>query len=91
MEPSTGLHSNGMLLALDLTRVEVEAVANTLAYFKIVTIMAVKSSIVQALHGISFLPSKSLPREALLRGRLSTVDFLIKVACFVKDIKIFSI
>jgi hypothetical protein len=67
------------------------AVASTLAYFKMVTIMAVKSSIVQALHGIRFLPSKSLPREPLLRGRLSSVDLLIKVACSVKDVKIFSI
>jgi hypothetical protein len=69
VEPSIGLHSNGMLLALDLTRVEVEAVANTLAYFNMVTIMAIKSFKLQALHGISFLLCKSLPREALLKGK----------------------
>ncbi len=64
--PSTGLHSNGMLLALDLTRVEVEAVANTLAYFNH---MAIKSFKLHTLHGISFLLCKSWPREALLKGK----------------------
>jgi hypothetical protein len=33
----------------------------------------------------------SIVREALLRGKVSTVDLLIKIGCFIKKKNIFSV
>ncbi len=66
------------------------AVANTLAYYDMATITVVKSFTVEAQAGVKkWLHSywNELIERAgntNIRGRLSTVDLLIKVACFVK-------
>jgi hypothetical protein len=83
------------------------ALANTLAYYDTATITAKKYFIVEApgvhhlflskqllflrIGGATREPGQALPGNTGLGGRLSTYDLLIKVACFLKRLIIFSI